>query len=84
MALTTLQKNLVFFGGTLLVVGTLAFLAKGRPTRYVPLDEHHPRPLVVALCRDCHAPGKMAPQGPKHPPKEKCMLCHRDAAKKQP
>jgi hypothetical protein len=82
MAMTTLKKNLVFFGGALLMVGTLAFLAGARKTRYVPLDEHHPRPLAVALCRDCHAPGKQAPQSAKHPPKEQCMLCHRDGTKK--
>ncbi len=82
MAMTTLQKNLVFFGGALLMVGSLTFLAGARKTRYVPQDEHHPRPLAVALCRDCHAPGKMAPQLAKHPPKEQCMLCHRDKAQK--
>jgi cytochrome c553 len=82
MAMTTLQKNLVFFGGSLLMVGTLTFLAAERKTRYVPEDEHHPRPLAVALCRDCHAPGKMSPQLAKHPPKDQCMLCHRDRAKK--
>lgn len=82
MTLTGLQKNLIFIAGSLLVVGLLAFLAGARKTRYVPQDENHPRPLVVALCRDCHAPGKLAPQSPKHPPKEQCMLCHRDRAKK--
>ena len=82
MALTRLQKNLVFYGGALLMVGTLALLSGAREKRYVPLDEHHPRPLVVAQCRDCHAPGKMAPQPAKHPPKEQCLLCHRDRAKK--
>ena len=82
MAMTTLQKNLVFFGGSLLMVGTLTFLSGARKTRYVPQDENHPRPLVVSQCRDCHAPGKMAPQLAKHPPKDQCMLCHRDRAKK--
>ena len=82
MAMTTLQKNLVFYGGALLMVGTLAFLSGERKARYVPLDDNHPRPLMVAQCRDCHAPGKVAPQPAKHPPKEKCMLCHRDQAKK--
>jgi hypothetical protein len=83
MTMTKLQKNLVFFGGTLLVVGTLTMLSGRREKRYVPLDEHHPRPLAVETCRDCHAPGKMAPQPAKHPPKEQCMLCHRDKYKKR-
>jgi hypothetical protein len=83
MAMTTLQKNLVFFGGALLMVGSLAYLSGARPARYVPVDENHPRPLAVERCRDCHAPGKMAPQAAKHPPKDKCMLCHRDATKKR-
>ena len=82
MAMTKLQKNLVFYGGALLMVGTLAFLSGKREKRYVPEDGNHPRPLVVAQCRDCHAPGKVAPQTAKHPPKEQCMLCHRDGAKK--
>ena len=83
MAMTTLQKNLVFFGGSLLMVGTLTFLAAERKTRYVPEDENHPRPLAVTLCRDCHGGGKMSPQLAKHPPKDQCMLCHRDRAKKR-
>jgi len=83
MAMTKLQKNLVFYGGALLMVGTLAFLSGTREKRYVPEDENHPRPLAVALCRDCHAPGKMAPQPDAHPPKEQCMLCHRDRTKKR-
>lgn len=80
MVLTRLQKNLVFYGGALLMVGSLALLSGARKTRYVPQDENHPRPLVVTQCRDCHAPGKVAPQSANHPPKEKCMLCHRDRA----
>lgn len=81
--MTRLQKNLVFYGGALLVVGTLALLAGSRPTRYVPVDDHHPRPLALERCRDCHAPGQMAPQSEKHPPKDQCMLCHRDATRKR-
>jgi len=81
--MTRLQKNLVFYGGALLMVGTLALLSGARKSRYVPLDEHHPRPLVVEGCRECHAPGKMAPQPATHPPKEKCLLCHRDREKPQ-
>ena len=80
--MTKLQKSLVFYGGALLMVGTLALLSGSRKSRYVPLDEHHPRPLAVARGRECHAPGKMAPQSAKHPPKEQCMLCHRDREKK--
>ena len=73
-----LKKNLIFLAGVLLVIGILTMLSGARKTRYVPKDEHHPRPLVVEKCRDCHAPDKMSPQSAKHPPKEQCMLCHRD------
>ena len=81
--MTTLQKNMAFIAGALLVIGTLALLSETRRHRYVPVDENHPRPLVVAACRDCHAPGKVAPQPPDHPPKDACMLGHRDATKKK-
>ena len=81
--MTTLQKNVAFIAGALLVVGTLALLSGAREKRYVPIDDNHPRPLAVALCRDCHAPGKMAPQPADHPPKEQCLLCHRDKLKKR-
>jgi hypothetical protein len=78
MELKTGTKNVIFVVGVTLVVGTLTLLSGSRTKRYVPVDEHHPRPLAVELCRDCHAPGKMAPQPASHPPKEKCLLCHRD------
>lgn len=81
--MTKLQKSLVFYGGTALMVGGLTLLAGTREKRYVPEDEHHPRPLVVTTCRECHAPGKMAPQPETHPPKDQCMLCHRDPAAKR-
>jgi hypothetical protein len=81
--MTTVQKNLTFVAGALLVVGTLALLSETRKHRYVPVDDNHPRPLAVELCRDCHAPGKMAPQPADHPPKEQCLLCHRDKLKKR-
>jgi len=81
--MTKLQKNLIFYGGSLLVIGTLALLSGAREKRYVPLDDNHPRPLVVERCRDCHAPGKVAPQPADHPPKEACLLCHRDKSKKR-
>ena len=81
--MTKLQKNLIFYGGSLLVIGTLALLSGAREKRYVPLDDNHPRPLVVERCRDCHAPGKVAPQPADHPPKEACLLCHRDKNKKR-
>ncbi len=73
MAMTTLQKNLVFFGGALLMVGTLAFLAGARKSRYVPQDENHPRPLdrraVPRLPRagqDGAAAGQAPAQGTVH------------------
>lgn len=81
--MTKLQKSLIFYGGTLLVVLTLALLAKGRPARYVPVNDDHPRPLAVEKCLDCHGPGQVAPRAPDHPPKDKCMLCHRDELKKK-
>lgn len=81
--MTKAQKNVVFILGALLVIGALAWLAGERKARYVPVDDNHPRPLAVALCRDCHAPGKAAPQSAKHPPKDQCMLCHRDPLKKK-
>jgi hypothetical protein len=76
--MTKAQKSLIFYGGTLFVVGTLTVLSFiGTPRPRVPFDERHGRPLVVAACRDCHAPGKEAPLPAAHPPKEQCLTCHR-------
>lgn len=75
---TTAQKNLVFFSGVTLVVGTLTVLSmQGTPRPRVPLDDIHPRPLALDRCRECHAPGQDAPLPEQHPPKDQCLECHR-------
>lgn len=60
----------------ILVLGAL-FLLPRRKWPPMPNDAAHCASITVADCRQCHAPGKVAPLKSSHPPKLHCFKCHK-------
>jgi hypothetical protein len=82
----TKHKHLLY--NTLFVVGCAAlllFLLYAPPETTVPLphDQNHERFMAMdkkeaeRYCENCHAPGKQAPLPETHPPKYRCLFCHK-------
>ncbi|MGI6655404.1 MAG: hypothetical protein ACOX5Z_00960 [Desulfobulbus sp.] len=69
----------------LFCAAVLLFLLKAPPetTAPVPRDEQHQpfwsmsKKEAERHCEQCHAPGKEAPLPEKHPPKYRCLFCHK-------
>ena len=65
--------------------GLLLFLwrAPEETTAKLPRDEKHDRfqrmdkKEAEKLCEECHRPDGEAPLSAKHPPKERCLFCHK-------
>lgn len=65
--------------------GILLFLLFAPPESTVPLphDSNHERFMTMGkkeaerYCESCHAPGKQAPLPETHPPKYRCLFCHK-------
>lgn len=81
----TILLNLIFIGVCLAI---LAFLLKAPPetTKKLPRDEIHNRFHTMGkkdaekFCETCHFPEGEVPLPADHPPKYRCLFCH----KKQP
>lgn len=84
--MTDKQKNL-FVNGLFLAAGLaiLGFLLDAPPetTKPLPHDQNHERFMAMDKkeaeqhCESCHGPGKEAPLSPTHPPKYRCLFCHK-------
>lgn len=61
----------------LVVMVFLFFLSSGKKPPVIPVDARHQSVTTDAACIECHGPGKQAPLGPSHPPKEQCLVCHK-------
>lgn len=83
-----ISKNKVIVNGAFIVVcaSILIFLLKApkETTSHLPHDENHNRFHAISekkeaekYCLDCHAPDKEAPLAADHPPKYRCLLCHK-------
>jgi len=71
---------------TALCVGILIFLLKApkETTSPLPHDENHNRFFAVEnkkeaelSCLSCHDQSKEAPLSENHPPKYRCLFCHK-------
>ncbi len=84
--MTTRQKNILynclFLAGC---GGVLLFLLYAPPetTKPLPRDQHHERFIHMKkkeaerFCETCHKPGGEAPLPETHPPKYRCLFCHK-------
>ncbi len=84
--MTTKQKhilyNIFFIAGC---AALLLFLLYAPPetTALLPHDQNHERFMTMGkkeaeqFCESCHAPGKEAPLPDNHPPKYRCLFCHK-------
>jgi hypothetical protein len=67
----------------------LLLVAAGRLVAALTLVSRRTRPFALPAdpahrdlsgnpgCAPCHAEGAAHPVGPRHPPKDDCLLCHR-------
>lgn len=67
-------------------VGILLFLfnAPEETTARLPHDDNHERFFQINSkkeaekhCEECHSPNKSAPLHDQHPPKYRCLFCHK-------
>jgi hypothetical protein len=77
-----LLLNLLFIG----VCGVIFFFLWSAPpetTKPMPNDDKHQRFMTMKkkeaerFCESCHAPAREAPLSPTHPPKYRCLFCHK-------
>jgi len=78
----TIVYNILFL---LICGGLFLFLWSAPPetTAHLPHDEDHERFTNMGkkeaekFCTECHAPDKVAPLAEDHPPKYRCLFCHK-------
>jgi len=78
----TLLYNLIFLGGC---AALFLFLwnAPEETTTYLPNNENHARFITMdkkaaeKFCDECHSPEGEAPLPKDHPPKYRCLFCHK-------
>ena len=84
--MTTRQRNLLMNGLFLAAcAGILLFLLQAPPetTRPLPHDQDHERFMTMKrkeaekYCDACHGPQGVAPLPETHPPKFRCLFCHK-------
>ena len=84
--MTTRQRTLLFNVLFLAVCGgILLFLLKAPPetTRPLPHDQDHERFMTMGkkeaerFCESCHGPAGVSPLPETHPPKYRCLFCHK-------
>ncbi len=78
----TLLYNLIFLGAC---AGIFLFLwnAPEETTTHLPDNENHARFMKMdkkeaeKFCEDCHSPDGEVPLPKDHPPKYRCLFCHK-------
>ncbi len=80
---TKLVVNLAFI---IICATILIFLLRApkETTSFLPQDENHNRFYAIkdkkeaeAYCLNCHGPDKEVPLPAEHPPKYRCLFCHK-------
>jgi len=75
------------YNGLFLIVCAAIFMflwnAPEETTAMLPTDENHARFLTMdkkeaeRFCDECHSPTGVAPLSADHPPKYRCLFCHK-------
>ncbi len=80
-----MQKNKNIKNTWSLVIAAAAIISilfyvstTGKKPPFIPADENHPVVTTQEACTTCHAPGRQAPLKETHPPKEQCLVCHKN------
>ena len=83
----TKRKNILIYNLIFILVcdGLFLFLwrAPEETTKYLPNDEDHVRFMKMEkkaaekFCGECHSPDGVAPLDDDHPPKYRCLFCHK-------
>jgi len=81
------RQNILIYNLLFIAVcaGLFMFLwnAPEETTRHLPNDEVHARFLKMdkkeaeKFCEECHSPEGESPLPPDHPPKYRCLFCHK-------
>jgi len=83
----TKRKNILIYNLIFIVVcgGLLFFLLRApeETTKHLPDNEDHTRFMKMdkkeaeKFCDECHSPDGVAPLSKEHPPKYRCLFCHK-------
>jgi hypothetical protein len=83
----TKRKNILIYNLLFVVVcgGLFLFLWKApeETTKYLPNDEDHVKFMKMdkkeaeKFCDECHSPTAAFPLPEDHPPKYRCLFCHK-------
>lgn len=79
---TRLVLNLLFLAVCAVILYVL-FAAPPETTKPLPHDQNHQQFMKMGkkeaerYCENCHAQGKEAPLPKNHPPKFRCLFCHK-------
>ena len=71
------MKNTIMFVVFVLVVVGFLYAISEKKYPQMPADANHLGMTEIAVCLECHGPGKIYPQKPAHPPKSECLACHK-------
>jgi len=78
-----MKKSWPLIAGAVVIVVFLSFLSSsGKKPPLIPADAIHAGLSATESCAPCHAPRKKSPLKETHPPKEQCMVCHRQGRAK--
>ncbi len=85
---TKVNKNTIWmYNGLFVIICASIFLflwsAPEETTAMLPTDENHARFMSMdkkeaeKICEECHYPTGEAPLSKDHPPKYRCLFCHK-------
>lgn len=78
--MTIKRADWIFLFAVLLVVLLVSLLPSPRDRNpSIPADQDHRTVTSEKICSTCHAAGQSKPLGERHPKRQDCFRCHRQA-----